>query len=146
MVAGAKRRGTHKTALLARTIFPLFCFDLIGSDRYSVASRDKVSQQEDQRLHVSKTLCRLSISIPPFLSLRDEGGPEEEAPDEGETQTGGQHLQRHGHLEQRDPAALGHHVRLCSSVCVVYTAQCVFVCVFVSLFVQHVYLAHCVCV
>lgn len=51
-----------------------------------------------------------------FFCVRDERSSEEEASDEGETSTGGQHLQCHGHLEQRDPASLGHHVRPRTSV------------------------------
>lgn len=43
-------------------------------------------------------------------SIRDERSSEEEASDEGAPQTGGQHLQRHGGVEHRDPAALGQHV------------------------------------
>lgn len=46
-----------------------------------------------------------------LLSVRDERSSEEEASDEGEAPTGGHYLQRHGRLEQRDPATLGHHVR-----------------------------------
>lgn len=52
------------------------------------------------------------------VSFRAERSPEEEASDEGETPAGGQHLQRHGHLEHRDPASLGLHVRLHRCVCV----------------------------
>lgn len=51
------------------------------------------------------------------VSFRAERSPEEEASDEGETPAGGQHLQRHGHLEHRDPASLGLHVRLHRCVC-----------------------------
>ena len=74
-------------------------------------------QQGQTSLNLSLSLC--------LSPLRGEGSSEEEASDEGETQTGGHHLQRHGHLEHRDPAALGHHVRLhfvcvCVCVCVVH--------------------------
>lgn len=84
-----------------------------------------------------QTSLNLSLCLSP---LRGEGSSEEEASDEGETQTGGHHLQRHGHLEHRDPAALGHHVRLhvCVCVCVCRTHS-------VSVGVI-VYLTHCVCV
>lgn len=67
------------------------------------------------------------------FSARDERSSEEEASDEGETPTGGQHLQCHGHLEQRDPASLGHHVRLRTSVLskpewtCCYSSVCLFV-------------------
>lgn len=67
------------------------------------------------------------------VSFRAERSPEEEASDEGETPAGGQHLQRHGHLEHRDPASLGLHVRLHRCVCVRARAGAC------------VYLMHCVC-
>lgn len=55
------------------------------------------------------------------LHDRAERSPEEEAADEGEASTGGQHFQRHGHLEQRDPSVLGHHVRLLNHLCIFFS-------------------------
>lgn len=56
-----------------------------------------------------RTLGLNSASNP---SIRDERSSEKEASDEGAPQTRGQHLQRHGGLEHRDPAALGQHVSI----------------------------------
>lgn len=64
-----------------------------------------------------------------LLLLRGERSPAEEAPDEGATPARGEHLQRHGDLERRDPAALGHHVCPPSPRCLIMCAARVFICV-----------------